>query len=394
MTKNKQEVEQLQESKKNKAAEKLAKDAKRKADFKKTKAAMSPQNRERVEAAIAAKTRPLSSEISLTKVNLSAEREQQLAEMEKRYEADKAILLGWGQRLADTSRKVGSLKKQYRQLLYSYMQEAYGVYSEAVSHVLAESFFDNVRGALRTLNIPFQSNTPDASLVAKLILGADTSNKSASEYGKVMEAALARGVKSDKFAEWLNRETITKVLADQRSIEKEIETPKDRLERARRLILRLIDIRDSAPIISHQITAHAAEKNLGKHYGLCVALGHANRRMDRQSFYADINFSLIFPVSLDFEIYIVDKLARHMMGELDDWEKKLDELTEEVWADQLFEKLIAACDEEVDKNNEYWANRQQAQLHEDQQEFARLVKQRKTSKSSSIPKTKKSSSVT
>ena len=39
--------------------------------------------------------------------------------------------------------------------------------------------------------------------------------------------------------------------------------------------------------------------------------------------------------------------------------------------------MVAAGDEEIDANNEYWSNRQQAQLYEDQQEFARLVKQKK-----------------
>jgi hypothetical protein len=82
------------------------------------------------------------------------------------------------------------------------------------------------------------------------------------------------------------------------------------------------------------------------------------------------------------------------MPRLEEWETKVDALTEEVWAEQLFENLIAACDEEVTKNNEYWANRQQAQMHDDQQEFARIVKQKKASKSKAVSKAKKSSSVT
>lgn len=394
MATKKQQAEQLQESKKTKVADKLAKDLQRKADFEKTKAAMSPQNRQRLEAAIAAKNRPKSTATSLPVIVLSAEREQLLAEMKQREDADKAILQGWGQRLAVTRKKTVNLNEQYRDLLYKSIQEAYAVYSEAASHELAESFFANVRGALRTLNIPFQGNTPDASLVIRLIFGADAKTKNVSEYGKAMQAALARDVKTDKFAEWLNHESLTKVLADQRAVEKEIESPTSRLERARRLILRLIDIRDAVPIFSHKTTAHAADKNIGKRYGLCVALGHANRRMDRENFYADINFSLVFPVSLDFEIYIVDKLARHVMPRLEDWEKKVAELTEEVWADQLFENLIAACDDEVAKNNEYWANRQQAQRYEDQQEFARVVQKKKASKSSAASKTKKPPSVT
>ena len=209
------------------------------------------------------------------------------------------------------------------------------------------------------------------------MFGADASTKSVSEYGKVMHAAVTRNIKSDKFAEWLKKETLTKVLADQRAIEAETETPKDRLDRARRVILRLLDIREAKPIITYSTTAHAAEKHLGRHYGLCVAIGHASRRMDRESFYADVNLSIVVPASLDFEIYIVDKLARYIINNVEEYETQIDTLSESVWADELYERLIAAGDEEIDANNEYWANRQQAQMYEDQQEFARVVKQKK-----------------
>ena len=120
------------------------------------------------------------------------------------------------------------------------MQEAYAVYKEAQAHELAESLFANVRVALKKLDIKIQSNTPDASLIVKLVFGADASTKSVSEYSKVLEAAVSRGVKSDMFAEWLKQETLTKVVADQRAEVKELETPKDRLDRARRLILRMM----------------------------------------------------------------------------------------------------------------------------------------------------------
>ena len=86
------------------------------------------------------------------------------------------------------------------------------------------------------------------------------------------------------------------------------------------------------------------------------------------------------PVTLDFEIYIVDKLARLIMPRLDAWEKDLTELNEEVWADKLFENLVAGSEAEVEKSKEYWSNRQQAALAEDQYEFAKQVKKRRKSK--------------
>ena len=370
-------------------AKREAKAVQKAADFEKTKASLSPQNRQHLEKFIAAKNKPKSAGVAKQNITLSAERELQLEEWNQKEEIDKARLMDWGQRLAVTRNEVIKLNKQYRELLYGFLQEAYAVYKEAAADELADRLFANVRGALLKLNIKLQSNTPDASLIVRLIFGDEASTKSVSEYGKVMQAAVGRGVKADKFAEWLKQETITKVLAEQRAIQLELETPKDRLDRARRLILRLIDIRDAAPIFSYTTTAHTAAKHLGRRYGLCVALGHASRRMDRESFYADLRFSLVIPVGIDFEIYIVDKLARHMMPRLDAWEKDLADLTEEVWADKLFDNLIAACDDEIEKNNEYWANRQQAQLYEDQQEFAKVVKQKKSDAKRKAAKTVK-----
>ena len=364
----------------NATAKTLAKSLKRTAEIKKAKADLSPQNRQHFEKVMAAKNKPKSTAVTVAKVVLSAEREQQLAEWNQKQSADAAAIKDWGQRLWITHKKVKKLDEQYRELRYNFLQEAYAVYEEVRQHELAESFFASVRGALKKLDIKIQSNTPDAALIVRLVFGAEASNKSVSDYSKVLEAAVTRGVKEDRFAEWLKKETLTKVVADQRAAVKELETPKDRLERARRLILRLLDIRETKPLIKHSTTAHAAEGMLGRHYGLCVAIGHASRRTDRSSFYADVNLSMVLPVSLDFEIYIVDKLARYIVKEVEQYETKIDSLSESVWADQLYERLVAAGDEEIDANNEYWANRQQAALAEDQQEFNRLIKEKKKGK--------------
>jgi len=361
-------------------AKALAKSLKRTAEIKKARADLSPQNRQHFEKVLAAKNKPKSAAVALPIVALSAEREQQLAEWQQRQAADDAVLQSWGQRLVNTHKKVSNLNKQYRDLLYGFLQDAYAVYKEVDAHELSDRFYSSVRGALLNQGIKTQSNTPNASLVVRLIFGADTSTKSVSEYGKVMQAAVTQQIKPESFAQWLKQQTLNKVLADQRAVEAETETPKDRLERARRLILRLLDIRETKPIIKHSTTAHAAEGMLGRHYGLCVAIGHASRRTDRSSFYADVNLSMVLPVSLDFEIYIVDKLARYIIRDIEEYESKIKSLEESVWADDLYERLVAAGDEEINANNEYWSNRQQAALAEDQQEFARVVKEKKKGK--------------
>jgi hypothetical protein len=350
-----------------------AKAQKRTDEFEKNLASMSPRNKEHFEKFIAAKNKP--KVISqAAPVTLSPEREQQLANWKQKEAADEAVLRDWGQRLSVARKKVVKLNEQYRDLLYKFIQEAYAVYKEVVAHELADDFFAAVRGELLKQDFKVQSNTPDASLIIRLVFGVEATNKSVSEYGKVLTAAVARNIAVDAFAEWLKKETLTKVLSDQRAVEADAETPKVRLDRARRVILRMLDIREAVPIIRHTTTAHNAEQMLGRHYGLCVAIGHASRRMDRDSFYADVNFSLIMPVSLDFEIYIVDKLSRYILRELEAYEAKIDKMADDIWADEVYERLVAASEEEIEANNVYWANRQQAQMYEDQQDFLQVIK--------------------
>ena len=87
---------------------------------------------------------------------------------------------------------------------------------------------------------------------------------------------------------------------------------------------------------------------------------------------------MVLPVSLDFEIYIVDKLARYIIRDIEEHESKINSLEEHVWANDLYERLVAAGDEEINANNEYWSNRQQAALAEDQQEFIKAIKNKKS----------------
>ena len=124
----------------NATAKTLAKSLKRTAEIKKAKADLSPQNRQHYEKVMAAKNKPKSTAVALPKVALSAEREQQLAEWQQRQAADDAVMQSWGQRLVNTHKKVSNLNKQYRDLLYGFLQDAYAVYKEVDAHELSDRF--------------------------------------------------------------------------------------------------------------------------------------------------------------------------------------------------------------------------------------------------------------
>ena len=65
-------------------------------------------------------------------------------------------------------------------------------------------------------------------------------------------------------------------------------------------------------------------------------------------------------MSLDFEIYIVDKLARYIINNVEEYETQIDTLSETVWADELYGRLIAAGDEEsVHKNYKFFGQEYQ-----------------------------------
>ena len=58
----------------------------------------------------------------------------------------------------------------------------------------------------------------------------------------------------------------------------------------------------------------------------------------------------------------------------------MNEMEEALWTDELWEKLVSAGYEESVKQDDYWSNRQQAAMYEDQQEFVKFVKEKKKGK--------------
>jgi hypothetical protein len=74
-------------------------------------------------------------------------------------------------------------------------------------------------------------------------------------------------------------------------------------------------------------------------------------------------------VSIIMPVYNVEK-----------YESMINEMEENVWAGELWEKMVSAGNEESKKSNLWWANKQQASRFEDQSEFLEFVKNKKVSK--------------
>ena len=317
-------------------------------------------------------------------IQLNEEHEVRVAEWRAQEIAKEGFITVWSKKLAITAKNVRELKRQYRKILYKQLQVAYEVYDNVQRSEYCDDFFAYLRSFLYAEGFKIQSNTTDSALIIKYVFGIDTQTKTVSDYSKALEGAQFENVDTDKCAEWLERKTISKVIEEQRAIKREIETPAERLDRARRVVLRMLEIRETKPIIKFTTIEHTAERQLlGRELGLCVMLGYAYRKFGRgdDALDVDINLNFLIPPSLDLEIIIIDKLARYIIKDVEKYEAAITDAEEQQWAEDVWERLVASCDTEVAKNKEYWSNRQQAARFENQQEFIEEVVKPKRKKS-------------
>jgi hypothetical protein len=328
---------------------------------------------------IVAKPQKTSTAVIPKPIQLNEEHEARVAEWRAQELEKESFITVWGKRLATTAKKVRDLNQQYHKILYKQLQDAYEVYDNVLRSEHCDDFFANLRGAMYEKGFKIQSNTTDSALIIRFIFGIDTQTKTVHDYSRALDGARYDSVDTDKFAEWLERKTITKVIEEQRAIKREIETPAERLDRARRVVLRMLEIRETKPIIKFTTIEHTAERQLlGKELGLCVMLGYAYRKFGRgdDALDVDINLNFLLPPSLDLEIVIIDKLARYIIRDVEKYEAAITDAEEQQWAEDVWERLVASCDVEVEKNKEYWSNRQQATRFEDQQEFLNTIKKK------------------
>jgi hypothetical protein len=173
---------------------------------------------------------------------------------------------------------------------------------------------------------------------------------------------------------------MTSVIEDQRNISKNKETWAEKMARARAVIMRFIEVRETIPVHSWTTTAQHAEKQISEQ-GLWVGIGNAHRILDGGSnFNASMNLVMMLPLNMEMERHILNIYAKTIVDGIDEYEKQMNGLEEKLWADELWEKLVSAGHEESIKQDEYWSNRQQATLFESQQEFAEFVKEKKRKK--------------
>jgi hypothetical protein len=319
-------------------------------------------------------------------VALSDEAQKKLAEWEMKQAYEDAKIEDWLNELTKAHNSYSAAQNEYRKSRYEALANAYKIYRTVEEEDFADTFYREVAKRLKDAGVKVQGNTPSTSLLIRFIWD-DLSTSNVFKYGSVLRVAKERDVAVEDFAAWIKSLTMTKAVElSHAQIEAE-ESYKDRLNRARALIFRVFEIREVKPYaILPMLHTHKAASMIGPSHGLCIMVGSAHRRMDRESDYADILINTVLPPNLDLEMLIVDRYARHIVSDVDQYTDELDEKERFLWASDMEERLWQAEIDEAEKVREYWANRNQAALYEDQQAFAKAVKARKATKSKSSKK--------
>jgi hypothetical protein len=274
----------------------------------------------------------------------------------------------WAKDLQRVRHNVISVNRQYRQLMLKFISQAYGIYLEIDAVNWRDRIYENLRWTLYDQGIKTQRNTPDAALIIRYICGTDVPTKSVSDYTRVLEAAKRNQIEPKDFEAWIKQRTMTKVIEEQRHLDKHGENYEDRMRRARLLVMRLLEAREEMPTavktmseraIKTTTAWHAEREWLNPMSSLWVAVGTARRRYDRESNSADVILQLLIQ-DTDLEFYIINYLAKHFVNNLDFYEQRIHEQEQKVWGEELWEYLISACDAESELKARAQAARQQA----------------------------------
>jgi hypothetical protein len=146
--------------------------------------------------------------------------EARVAEWRAQEVAKEGFIAVWAKKLATTAKKVRDLNQQYHKILYKQLQDAYEVYDNVLRSEHCDDFFAHLRGAMYAQGFKIQSNTTDSALIIRFIFGIDTQAKTVHDYSRALDGARYDSVDTDKFAEWLERKPITKVIEEQRAIKR------------------------------------------------------------------------------------------------------------------------------------------------------------------------------
>ena len=253
-------------------------------------------------------------------------------------------------------RGVKNLEQQYRDKIYEGLGEAYKVYQVVISSPYADDLLNNVRWALIDEGHKIQKNTNNAAMIIKYCWAdAELTNKKVYDYSTALQAGQLNNIETDYFVEWVKKISITQVIADYK--QKDEDSLDERMRRARLVILRWLETKERNSLAQIKMTAWEAERLISAGTNQVVMLGTALRRMDRESFYADIHITTILPPNIDIDVMVVDRMAKQIVDVVGRYEEQLKVMDEELWSKDLEAYLSAEEAEATRQTVEKWKSK-------------------------------------
>ena len=263
------------------------------------------------------------------------------------------------------------------------LRDCYGIYEFIENSPEPWTFYEQLRSYFKVKMERIQSNTPDEALLVRFIFSRKTT-KQISEYATVIRYARETHIAKKDFVRWYTETTQTRILAAARK--SGTTDYKERLARARILLLRYFDLREQWPLGTFEYPMQLAEKQMHLPGDLIFVICRGINKFNRDVIFdpkgsvatrvpmAQISALHFIPNNIDLANDIIDRMARMIAPEVERFEREVDEHQEKVWANDLTNHLTERELGSSYKSADRWADRMQAAIAEDQISF---VNQRK-----------------
>ena len=260
---------------------------------------------------------------------------------------------------------VNKARVKYRDSLYVSLSGIYASYIDIENSEHSGNFYSTLRGYLLDQDIRIQSNSTEISLVIRYVYGATIKPKLVNDYGNALLEACLQEIPAKDFLEWLKRTSISKASKLYQERSKVGLSREALINRARILILRMMDVFEAKPVAAFEMPAWKAEKTVHAGSDLVFLVGRGVRRFDRGSHIADIRVCFFIPPGIDFEHMVINRLAKHIYNGVLDWEEELEKVEEHVWAGDLYNYLSDKEAQAAEKSHLQWQERMAASMDTD-----------------------------
>lgn len=259
------------------------------------------------------------------------------------------------------------------------LRDIYGIYDVIEASSEPYNFYGVLKSYL-SVTKPNRSwsTTPDENLLPWVVF-PDRHKKVISEYGTVLSYAREVKVAKKDFVKWYTTTTQTKILEKART--SATADHRDKLRRARIVLLRLFDIREEWPLGHFDYPEYLAERQVHLPNDLIFVICRGVRKFNRDVQFdpdqpqrtrvpmAEVRALHFIPPTVDVINDMIDRMARLMVPRLEEIEAEINAKTDEVWAHDLTGYLMERELGSAYKSADRWADRMQAATADDQKTF-------------------------